>query len=265
MTMERWPDVAYSENDAERRKMDVFVPGDNANGIGLLFIHGGGWHAGSRTAWHPVAERFCGLGYSCASVGYRLAPDWHYPAPVEDVRLAMSYFLENADRFRFDGKRTAAIGSSAGGHLAAMLATIPAEDELGYTSEVRIRETRPTAAVLYCAATNLRLADNVDSLKPSIEKLFGRPESEIPESYALGSPYDRIDGRASATLLIHGDADETIPVDHSRRYYDKLVRHGVKAELCVLPGVRHGFGYGASTPAQLEAISAIERFFAGIW
>src|SRR5689334_13881640 len=100
--MEQLLDIKYSELDIELRKMDVFVPGDNANGIGLLFIHGGGWHAGARKAWHPVANYFCEKGFSCASTSYRLAPDAHYPSPIEDVRLAMSYFLENAERFRFD-------------------------------------------------------------------------------------------------------------------------------------------------------------------
>lgn len=259
--MEQVMDVKYSEQDIELRRMDVFLPErGNANGIGLLFIHGGGWHAGNRQSWHAVARYFCEKGCSCASVGYRLAPDAHYPAPIEDVRLAMSFFLENAARFRFDTDRTVAIGSSAGGHLSAMLATIADDDDLGFTPELRIRETRPKAAVLYCPATNLHPADNFDNLKPSIERLFGQPEADIPQLYNEGSPIDRIDGREPPTLLIHGDGDTVIPLAHSVQYRDKLAEHGAEAQLVVLPGVPHGFGYGVGTPAQLESLRAIERF-----
>lgn len=260
--MERLLNVTYSEYDAEQRKMDIFLPGDDANGIGLLFIHGGGWHAGSRTAWHPVAEYFCAQGYSCASAGYRLAPDWTYPAPVEDVRLAMSFFMENAQRFRFDANKTAVLGSSAGGHLAAMLSTLSAEDDLGITPEVRIRDTKPKAAVLYCAATNLHPEHNHDRLNPSIDKLMGRTGTETAIPYGEASPVDRINGSEPATLLIHGDADEVIPVEHSVQYHDKLTRHGVTSELVVLPGVPHGFGYGVKTRAQLDSLKAIEAFLA---
>lgn len=263
--MEQLMDVIYSGHDTEQRKMDVFLPGDNANGVGLLFIHGGGWHGGNRTAWHPVAEYFCAKGYSCASTGYRLAPDWTYPSPVEDVRLAMSFFLENAGRFRFDAGRTAILGSSAGGHLTAMLATIAADDDLGYTPEVRIRETKPQAVVLYCAATNLHPEDNLDRLNPSIAKLLGRTGPAAEPLYREASPVDRIDGSEPATLLIHGDADEVIPVEHSRRFHDKLVQYGVSSELVILPGVPHGFGYGVKTQAQLDSLNAVEAFLAKVF
>lgn len=263
--MEQLLNVMYSEWFTEQRQMDVFLPTDNAKGIGLLFIHGGGWQGGARTAWHPVAQYFCEQGYACASTSYRLAPDWTYPAPVEDVRLAMSFFLENAERFRFDASKTAALGSSAGGHLTAMLSTISAQDELGATPEARIRDTKPKAAILYCAATNLHPGQNFERLNPSIGKLMGRSEAEAPALYTEASPIDRINGSEPATLLIHGDADEVIPVEHSVQYHEKLTQHGVTSELVVLPGVPHGFGYGVKSQSQLDSLKAIEAFLAKVF
>jgi acetyl esterase/lipase len=260
--MEPVLDMIYSEHDSEQRKMDVFLPDGNANGVGLFFIHGGGWRAGNRTSWHSVAEHFRALGYTCVSVGYRLVPNWTYPAPVEDVRLAMSFFLENAERFGFDPAKTAVLGSSAGGHLSAMLSTISADDDLGITSEVRIRATKPKAAILYCPATNLHLEQNFERLLPSLEGLIARTGAEAEELYREASPIDRIDGSEPTTLLIHGDADETIPVEHSIQYHEKLLRHGVASELVVLPGVPHGFGYGVKTEAQLASLKVIEAFLA---
>ncbi|GAA3409089.1 alpha/beta hydrolase [Paenibacillus hodogayensis] len=170
---------------------------------------------------------------------------------------------DQAERFRFDPGKTVALGSSAGGHLAAMLATIADDDDLGFSLEMRIRDTRPQAAVLYCPATILHPADNFDSLKPSIEKLFGATEAE-DAPYSEASPYDRIDNRTPTTLLIHGDKDDTIPLEHSVRFRNKLDANGVRAELVVLPNVPHGFGYGVTTPAQLESLAAIESFLRGL-
>lgn len=257
-------DLPYSALHSESRRMDVFVPETGGHGKALFFIHGGGWHGGNRQSWHSVARYFCELGYTTVSVGYRLAPEWTYPSPVEDVRLAMSVFLERAEPYQFDRSRVAVVGSSAGGHLAAMLSTIDANDSIGYTEEMRERDTKPRAVVLYCAATTLHEADNVDRLKPSVLKLIGATEAEKPDAYAEGSPYDRITANTPPALLIHGDGDEVIPVGHSVKYREKLSQYGVPAELVILPGVPHGFGYGVKTDAQLKSLAAVEQFLEGI-
>lgn len=260
--MELLLNVPYSSNNHELQKMDVFIPGDNANGVGLFFIHGGGWKGGYRTQWHPVADYYCKKGYTCASAGYRLAPSAVYPTQIEDVRLAMSVFLERAKQYRFDPSRVAAVGSSAGGHLTAMLATILADDELGWTPEVRIRDTRPRSVVLYYPATNLHPEDNFDKTKPLIAGLFGRSDEEVAGLYESASPIDRIDGSELAALLIHGDTDDLIPLEHSIRFRNKLLAGGGKAKLVVLSGAKHGFGGGVNSPAQVESLQAIDRFLA---
>jgi acetyl esterase/lipase len=262
--MEQLFNVPYSGSNHEQQKMDVFIPGDNANGVGLFFIHGGGWKSGNRTHWHPVAAYLCAKGYTCVSVSYRLVPGSVYPSQIEDIRLAMSVFLDRAEQYRFDPSRVAAIGSSAGGHLAALLGTIYADDKLGWTPEMPILDTRPSTLVLYYPATNLHPEANYDNTKPLLAGLFGRADEEGAGLYESASPIDRIHSSELSALLIHGDEDDIIPLEHSIQFRDKLLAHGRKAELVVLSGVRHGIkhsiGSGVTTSAQIEALQAAERF-----
>lgn len=254
----------YSRKYSESRCMDIFIPETNPSGICILFIHGGGWCAGNKASWHPVAKHFCQMGYTCASAEYRLAPDSQYPSQVEDVRLAMSYLKERAAEYKFGPQKVAAMGSSSGAHLVLMLATIKPEDGLGYTEEMNIPDTRPCLAVCYCPVTTVHLYPELWQGRPSLPefvgKFMGTEECKHPELFKEASPTDRIRGGEPPVLFVHGDADTTVPLVQSKIVCDKIRHFGGTAQLAVLPGVRHGFGYGVDTPAQKEAIKLTEEF-----
>jgi len=252
-------DVPYSREFSDARRLDVFLPGPAANGCAILWIHGGGWGGGNRRQWHKCAEHFRELGYVCVSTGYRLAPATHWPGQVEDVRLAMAWLRGRAGEFGIDAHRIAAIGSSAGGHLVAMLATIDIDDPLGATGELALADTRPDAAVCYCPV--LTVHEN-DRLAESVLNLMGGREAEMPAAYRDASPLDRITGDEPPMLFLHGNADELVPLDHSKRMAAALHAAGAQAELQVLPGVEHGFGYGVTTDAQKTATAHVTRFLA---
>jgi len=249
-------DVPYSSEFQDQRRMDLFLPGE-CNGGAVLFIHGGGWSGGSLRQWHDVADHFCRLGYLCASAEYRLAPATTLPGQVEDVRLAMAYLRGRADELGAAPDRIAAAGSSAGGHLVALLATIAADDPLGLTDELAGRDSRPNAAVCYCPVVTLHESDR---LTESVRKLMGCREADAPELFRAGSPIDRISGDEPPFLFLQGDADDTTPPEQTAAMHEKLVAHGVVSELVMLPGVEHGFGYGVTSDAQIDAVGRVARF-----
>ncbi|MCG3180263.1 MAG: Acetyl esterase [Phycisphaerae bacterium] len=259
--MDCQPDIPYCEDPHELRRLDLYQPGENANGAAILFIHGGGWSGGSRTQWKSVAEHFAGLGYLCASAGYRLAPAHHWPAQFEDVRLAMGWLHRHAERLGVDVRRIAAAGSSAGGHLAAMLATTPPGDDLGATPELIVSDTRPAAAVCYCPVLTLHEGDR---LAESVFRLIGAMETEAEAAYAAASPLDRLRGDEPPFLFLHGDADLTVPLEHTQRMHRRLTELAVDSELVVLPGVEHGFGYGVTSDAQRTSIAHVAKFLARV-
>jgi len=255
--------VVFSEEHRDFRVMDLFLPeADRANGACVLFIHGGGWSGGERAAWHAVAQRLCGLGYVTASTDYRLAPQWKYPAAVEDVRLAMGWLRARAEQYGFAPDRMAALGSSAGGHLAAMLATIRPEDDLGVTPELPLRDTVPNAVVCYCPV--LDVAGWGKTHPDAVEAFLGKPPDEDPQLCAQASPTERVTGQEPYVLFVHGSADETVPISQCMEMGKRLGEAGAQADLVVLSDVGHGFGYGVETPAQREALRRVEPFLKNV-
>jgi len=261
--METLRDIPYDQEFRQFRTMDLFVPGPGANGCAILFIHGGGWSGGGRGTWSAVAEDFCRQGYLCASADYRLAPAAIWPAQIEDVRLAMSCFRHEVAQRGASPDKIAAVGSSAGGHLVAMLATIAPDDLLGAGPHMAPGDTRPAAAVCYCPVLELR-PDRPHSCPGigMVSTLLGGPESAMPEVYEAASPIARVTGAEPPLLLLHGDADETVPPAQSALMCDAMRSAGGGAELVLMPGVEHGFGYGVTTDPQIEAIEHVRRFLA---
>jgi len=257
-------DVPYGEKH-ELNKLDLFLP-DEGNDCCLFCIHGGGWGGGGRRQWHAVGQHFCELGYVGVSTSYRLTPDHKHPSQIEDVRLAMSFVRSRAEEYGFDTGKVATMGSSAGGHLTALLATIGEDDPLGDTPELEVKDTRPNAAVCYCPVTTLcRGPQQNGTLKEAYLKFIGAPESEAGDAYRQASPLERVDGEEPPFLFIHGDADETVPLSQSEKMCERLKANGVRAEVAVLPGVGHGFGYGVTTDAQKESIKLMENFLASVF
>lgn len=257
-------DVVYDERDPEGRKIDLMLPDGAGNGAAILFVHGGGWSGGGRSAWHKVMEHFCSLGYACASPSYHLMPASRHPKQIEDVRLAAAWFKARAGQYGFDPGRIAVWGSSAGGHLAALLATLGADDPLGATDGMPLRDTRPAAAVCLCSVFTLHRCAETERLMPTIEKFMGTTEAADPARFVEASPIDRVDGAAPPFLMVVGDADPTTPVTAHEAMLERLTASGVCGKLVVLPGVKHGFGYGVTTPEQLETVRLAGDFLADV-
>jgi len=255
--MQELLDRTYSCEHTDRRMIDIFLP-DRANGAALLWIHGGGFHAGSKEQWHDVARHFCDLGYVCGSMTYRLAPQWKFPAQVADARLGMAWFRRQAGEFGFSPGRVAAAGSSAGGYLVLMLATIGPDDDLGRTVELGDADTRPQAVVAYCPAGSVHEARR--SGRSAHPKFMPVREADDPELYRIASIEDRISGDEPPVLFLHGTDDELIPHADSVDLVERITRAGGQAELISLPGTKHGFGYGTTTEAQKKSIAHVERF-----
>lgn len=259
-------DVVYSPADPDVCRLDAFLPESAPNGCCIFFIHGGGWAGGSKESWHAVMEHFVRQGYVCTSATYHLVPGWHFPRQFEDVRTAMAFVRTHASEWGFDPRRMAVFGSSAGGHLAAMLATTQPDDDLGLTTEMSTRETLPAAAVCLCSVLTCHADDRAhEGIPGMVARFLGTTEEESPEVFAAASPIDRVRGKEPPFLMIVGDADKTTPVGQHEDMRNALRRHGVSAQLIVLPGVSHGHGYGVTTDAQQQMLAHVGRFLTAVF
>ncbi len=234
MSHELRPNVIWRVAGGIPLLADLFLPEGPGPHPAILFIHGGAWHAGDKLTFLPWAAHFADLGYVCLSIDYRLAPFFRFPAQLEDVRCALSWLWEHASDYGVDTSRVAVAGDSAGGHLAALVALAPAPGECRGGVQV-------AAVVSLYGPMDLTLyADDPDAA-PVVADFLGATYQEDPELWRRASPITWVRPGAPPFLLIHGEADTVVPVEHSLAMARALRAAGDEAEVMLVPGAGHEF------------------------
>jgi acetyl esterase/lipase len=127
-TVKKIADVAYNgakDADPDKHKLDLYLPEGAKDFPVLFYIHGGAWSKGSRKAGAGMGKVFASHGIGVASVGYRLSPAVTHPAHIEDVAQAFDWTYRNIGKYGGNPGAIFVSGHSAGGHLAALLASNP--------------------------------------------------------------------------------------------------------------------------------------------
>jgi acetyl esterase len=231
-------------------EVKVYRPEVEVNPPVVLFVHGGGWVSGSIAAYDTFCQSIVELsGCALASVGYRLAPEHPFPAPLDDALVALRWLVENDDVLGVDAARLAVMGDSAGGNLA-VVAALMVRDEAW--CDIRLQ------VLLYPVLDATMSSPSVE--EHAFAPLFCRDDLcwifdkyGAPDGDWRGSPIDADDvAGAPPALVITADVD---PVrDDGARYVDRLRDAGVDAEVVNVKGAMHGFASFA--PALDTAIAA---------
>lgn len=119
------PGVSYTEGapaDAEKHKLDLYLPRDKKNFPVLVFFHGGSWRTGDRSSYPALGGRLARAGIGVVIPSYRLMPQNPHPAQIEDAAAAFAWVAQNISSYGGDRSRIYLSGHSAGAHLAALLA-----------------------------------------------------------------------------------------------------------------------------------------------
>lgn len=116
-------DVAYAEPANPRQTLDVFAPGEGMRRPVVLWIHGGGWRRGDKSAVQQKPRYFVERGFVFVSTNYRFVPQVTVPEMTRDIARAIRWVHEHATEFGGDPSRIVVMGHSAGAHLAALVAT----------------------------------------------------------------------------------------------------------------------------------------------
>lgn len=238
--VEREVNYAPPENEV-RRKLDVYRPkGEAAARAAIIFFHGGGWRGGDKRQFAWYAEDAASQGYVAFAANYRLAPQHRYPAAVDDAQRVVRWVRANAARYGVDLKRVAAVGSSAGGHLAAMLGTRETRDN----SDPLLTKfsSRVTCVVDYFGPTDLtNLGGSSAGETGLLFEFLGKSHHNAPELWADASPLTHVSPQSAPLLAIHGTADTSVPLSQSEALVEKLKKAGVEANLLKFEGAAHGF------------------------
>lgn len=238
---------------------DVLVPGARGPHPVLVYLHGGGWVAGSPRTHRKLALRFAEAGYLVVNVDYRLAPEAPFPAPFDDCVFGVRWAVRNARRYGGDPARLAIGGDSAGGNLSAAVAGALSND-----AEVRIR-----AALLIYGAFDFDALLRQDA-PTGIDPALVRQATEMmvfaylgkePGATLLADP--RVSpihaaAKLPPSFLVVGTADGLHP--QQEVLAAALARHGVAHENAVYPGMPHGFLQMEFFPPAREAIGRAIAF-----
>ncbi|MDQ6739312.1 MAG: alpha/beta hydrolase [Actinomycetota bacterium] len=217
---------------------DLRLPSSSGPYPVVVSVHGGFWRERFDLEYmgHACAA-LTDLGVATWNIEYRRIgnPGGGWPGTFHDVAAAADYLRDIAPKYNLDLRRLAAIGHSAGGHLAMWLA---ARSRLSPDSPLYSPAPIAAAAISLAGVVDLRAAWEMALSGGVVREFMGGTPDEVPDRYSAASPIELLplDVRQ---VLVHGTRDESVPYEISKRYYDAAIAKGDDATLVTLPGAEH--------------------------
>ena len=227
-------DVQYGEAEGEALLLDAYLPEGEGPHPAVVVIHSGGWARGDKSEWASEGAMLSENGYAAFVINYRLAPEFHFPAQIDDCRAAVAWVREHAAEYDVDPARVGAFGGSAGGNLAALLAT-SGEGPLDTGSRV-------LAAVSWSGPMDLTQGRvSVQGGGGALRRYLGAPAFRDPQVLREASPLYQVDPTDAPIYLAHSTR-EFIPSSQATDMADALREAGVPHDLLLVEGGAHSQG-----------------------
>jgi acetyl esterase/lipase len=236
------PDVIYGRKDGMALTLDVLRPA-KPNGAGVVFLVSGGWYSGWADPKGGVAtgKPYLDKGYTLFIVRHGSAPRYAVPDAVADVRRAIRFIRLKAKGYGVDPERLGVWGGSAGGHLSLMLGTTGDDGDKKSKDEVLRQPSRVAAVAALYPPSDLRgwttdppaEIKKHAGLKPPLT-FDAKLEPEV-------SPVLKATEKSAPSIIIHGDKDELVPIDHGKKMITALEKVKVPCELVTVVGAAHGY------------------------
>ncbi len=264
--------VTYCTNGGVDLAVQIYHPTDvPKNPVPVVvYFHGGGWQQGvpfigAGTHVGDVETSIVDHGWYFATVQYRLAPEWPWPAQIVDAKCAIRYLRASAGFLHIDPSRIGVIGDSAGGQLAAMtgLAGPSAGFDVGQYAD---RSSKVEAVVDEYGPTDLAAPDWLSSpiASQTDQAVFGVPPGGDPAPLVAASPVTYVAPGAPPFLVIQGTADQIVPPSQSVELVGRLKAAQDQVKLVMVEGAGHGLapaGSAAISPDLATVGSEVASFF----
>ena len=267
-------DVNYDGNDADA-KLDLFLPSGKPPRTTIVWIHGGGFVAWSKSDVSNYSRILASRGYGVASIEYARAPGSHYPEPVEQANRALQWLSVNAPRYGMSRDRFVLGGDSAGAQIAAQLAVVSTSPDYARQLGVQpaVEAARIVGVVLFCGPYDAALTRSTPDGKPSwfiksvMWAYMGRKDFWKDPRVATFSVARYVTPAFPPAFVSVGNDD---PLQaHSFLLADALRAQGVHVDALFwpedhVPRLPHEYQFDLDTAEGREALRRTEQFLAAL-
>tara|TARA_B100000965_G_scaffold222989_1_gene186606 strand:- start:386 stop:1264 length:879 start_codon:yes stop_codon:yes gene_type:complete len=237
-------DIEFAKINNHSLKLDLHLPKKVKGSKLVVWIHGGGWHKGSKN--DCKIKWLTTHGYSVASISYRLSQIAKFPAQIHDCKAAIRWLRAQENKFGYDSSKIVAAGASAGGYLATLLGTSDGvkqlEGNVGGNLEMNsslsgiINYYGPTDFILR-SKTQPHRANKVGSV---VYNLLGGGADKKVKLATLASPVYHVTKNDPPILIFHGDKDATVLIDQANAITSAYKKMNLSVNMNTLPGKKHG-------------------------
>ena len=245
--------ISYAARDGKPLSLRLYSLTARALRPTIVVIYGGAWRSGAPTQSENVSRSLAARGFAVAAIDYRHAPQFNFPAQIDDVNLALAMLRDSSARWGIDSTRMAVLGRSSGGHLAELAAFTPNH------SSIKAVVAIYSPYNLVEGYTDLPSPDPIDVRNVLRGFLDGTPDTQLPR-YRAASPSSFVRSGLPPTLLLFGGRDHIVKASFNRAAAAALRAARVPVVAVEIPWAEHGFDMApAGLGAQL-AFSVIVEF-----
>jgi acetyl esterase/lipase len=247
------PGITFATPDGVDLKLNVYQPEKVGNYPAIVVIHGGAWQRGNANQDRAFNHYMAGQGYVVWAITYRHAPQYHFPAQIDDVRSALEFIQQNAVEYETDLSRMAIMGRSAGSQLAMLAAYQPGPIKfralVGYYGPVDL------TAGYY----EVPRPDPIES-RSTLKAFLGGTPGDFPHLYEQASPLLLVKPQLPPSLLIYGGRDHVVQSKYGRALGLALREQGNQAVFIEIPWADHVFDAVFGGVSNQLALYYTERF-----
>jgi acetyl esterase/lipase len=254
-----YTNIVYGTSNAAQ-KMDIYLPAARAPYPVVVMIHGGGWVIGDKQEYKTSikTEALLIRGYAVVAINYRLSGVSKFPTQIQDVKAAIRYIRANASTYKLNSNKIGAWGTSAGGHLAALLATSSGVNALeDFTIGDATQSSKIQAAIDWFGPTDFLQMDNQVIAQGCSAGNANHNQANSPESQLMGfaiqtqplvtqtaNPISYVSADDCPIYIQHGNNDCTVPFRQGQILFNALLplKNSTDVKFDLLTGSGHGTG-----------------------
>ena len=252
--------IEYSNPDGQHLQMNIARPKVGTGPFpAVLCIHGGGFRAGSREGYNKLCLTLAQEGFVAATMSYRLAPNYQFPAAVHDTKAAVRWLRANAARYNLDTTRLGVTGGSAGGHLAQFLGVSAGVKEFEGSENPGFPSTVSCVVNVYGPSDFTKSYGKSVDAHEVLPLWLGGDVNSARARHIQSSPLNWVTPAAAPTLIIHGTEDKYVAYEQAVWMRDRLAACGVAVELLTLEGAGHGFKGADAEKSEKALIAFFEK------